>query len=104
MKVHECTRIEQKLGLKTREAGDRLSWFEYQGTTYTRTKRSHGNKDLPENLIRQQLKLNERQFADLIDCPLKLEHYIQILMEKGIIPKPLERKKANAPAAAKANK
>jgi len=88
MKVHEYTRIENKLGLKTRDAGDRLSWFEHEGTVYTRTKRSHGNKDLPEHLIRQQLKLNQKQFSDLIGCTLKREHYIQILTEKGIIPKP----------------
>jgi hypothetical protein len=59
MKAHEFTQIENKLGLKTRNAGDRLAWFEHDGVVVVRTKRSHGNKDLPENLIRQQLKLNE---------------------------------------------
>jgi hypothetical protein len=88
MKVHEYTRIENKLQLKTRDAGDRLSWFEYNGTTYTRTKRSHGNKDLPENLIRQQLKLNQSEFSQLIGCTLQRDNYVQILMDKGIIPKP----------------
>ena len=85
MKVHEYTRIETKLGLKTRNSGDRLSWFEYEGVTVVRTKRSQGNKDLPEHLIRQQLKLNEKQFSDLIDCPLTKEGYIAILTAKGII-------------------
>jgi hypothetical protein len=37
MKVHEFTKLENKLSLETRNSGDRLAWFEY----------------LPENLIRQ---------------------------------------------------
>lgn len=100
MKVHEYSRIEKKLELKTRDAGDRLSWFEYNGTTYTRTKRSHGNKDLPENLIRQQLKLNETQFSDLIGCTLQRDHYVQILMDKGIIPRPSPNSEADKSAKA----
>lgn len=87
MKVHEYTKIENKLGLKTRDARDRLSWFEHEGVVVVRTKRSHGNKDLPEHLIRQQLKLNEKQFSDLIDCPLSREGYVSILTEKGLIQK-----------------
>lgn len=87
MKVHEYTRIENKLALRTRNSGDRLSWFEHEGVVILRTKRSHGNKDLPENLIRQQLKLNEKQFSDLIDCPLTREKYVAILTEKGLITK-----------------
>jgi len=58
MKVHEFGRLEAKLRLRTRESGDRLAWFEYEGRVITRTKRSHGNKDLPGHLIRQQLKLS----------------------------------------------
>ncbi|HUI51254.1 MAG TPA: hypothetical protein VLX60_05685 [Terriglobales bacterium] len=87
MKVHEYTKIENKLELKTRNAGDRLSWFEHNGVVVVRTKRSHGNKDLPEHLIRQQLKLNERQFSDLIGCSLTREDYVAILTEKGLIAK-----------------
>ncbi len=87
MKVHEYTKIENKLDLKTRNAGDRLSWFEHNGVVVVRTKRSHGNKDLPEHLIRQQLKLNERQFSDLIGCSLTRDDYVSILTEKGLIAK-----------------
>lgn len=85
MKVHEFTRLESKLKLKTRNAGDRLAWFEYGGKVITRTKRSHGNKDLPANLIRQQLKVNEQQFSGLISCVLQLEDYVKILQEKALI-------------------
>jgi hypothetical protein len=85
MKVHEFTIIENKLGLKTRNAGDRLAWFEYGGRIITRTKRSHGNKDLPSHLIRQQLKVNEDQFSRLIACSLVLQDYVEILRSKGLI-------------------
>ncbi len=85
MKVHEFTKIENKLGPKTRNAADRLAWFEHEGTVVIRTKRSHGNKDLPENLIRQQLKLNETQFSGLISCSVSRDEYIGILRSKKII-------------------
>ena len=89
MKVHEYTKIENKLGLKSRNSGDRLSWFEHEGVQILRTKRSHGNKDLPEHLIRQQLKLNENQFSDLIGCDLTKQEYVTILTAKGLIkPRP----------------
>jgi hypothetical protein len=85
MKVHEFDRLEAKLKLKTRNAGDRLAWFEYGGQVIVRTKRSHGNKDLPGHLIRQQLKVNEKQFSGLISCTLSVDDYISILREKGLI-------------------
>jgi hypothetical protein len=87
MKVHEYAKIENKLNLKSRNAGDRLSWFVHDGVAVVRTKRSHGNKDLPHHLIRQQLKLNESQFADLIGCSLTKDDYVAILTAKGIITK-----------------
>lgn len=85
MKVHEFTKLENKLDLQTRNAGDRLAWFEYNGQVIVRTKRSHGNKELPESLIRQQLKVNEVQFAGLISCTVSRADYVQILVDKGFI-------------------
>ncbi len=85
MKVHEFRKLENKLELKTRNSGDRLAWFEHNGTVVVRTKRSHGNKDLPANLIRQQLKVNESQFSGLLSCSVSREQYIQILTDKGLI-------------------
>ena len=86
MKVHEFEKIVSKLGLKVRNSGDRLAWFEYEGKVVVRTKRSHGNKEQPGSMIRQQLKLNEKQLAGLIKCDVTLEDYIQILKNKRIIP------------------
>jgi hypothetical protein len=85
MKAHEFEKIVNKLSLKVRNSGDRLAWFEYEGRTIVRTKRSHGNKEAPEHLIRQQLKLNEEQLAGLISCAVSRDDYIKILVRKKII-------------------
>lgn len=85
MKTHEFERIVNKLGLKTRNSGDRLAWFVYNGQTVVRTKRSQGNKEQPRDKIRQQLKLNEEQLAGLISCTVSLENYVEILKAKRII-------------------
>ena len=53
-----------------------------------RTYRSHGSGKLSGNIphkIRTQMKLNERQFKDAIDCPLTKEAYFDILREKGAL-------------------
>ena len=49
--------MKDKLGLKSRNAGDRLSWFEHEGVVIVRTKRSHGNKDLPEHFLFNPLRI-----------------------------------------------
>lgn len=85
MKVHEFEKIVNKLGLKVRNSGDRLAWFEYGGQTVVRTRRSQGNKEQPGNMIRQQLKLNEKQLAGLIKCDVSLEDYVEILRSRGVI-------------------
>lgn len=85
MKSHEFERIVNKLGLKTRNSGDRLAWFVYKGQTVVRTKRSQGNKEQPGDKIRQQLKLNEEQLAGLISCTVTFEDYVAILKSKHII-------------------
>jgi hypothetical protein len=89
MKVRDFDIIETKLGMQMRDGSHHHAWLVYNGVTVVRTKRSQGNnKHLPEHLIRKQLHLNTDQFSDLIGCTLKLEGYIKILIEKGIISKP----------------
>ena|ERR1700676_4956902 len=85
MKTHDFEKLVTKLQLKTRNSGDRLAWFEYEGKTIVRTKRSHGNKEQPGDKIRQQLKLNEEQLAGLISCTVSLEDYVEILKAKRVI-------------------
>jgi hypothetical protein len=102
MKVHEFEVIVRKLGLKVRNSGDRLAWFEYGGKTVVRTKRSHGNKEQPGNMIRQQLKLNETQLAGLIKCNVSLDDYVEILKGKGVIGLETESSKPQSADAATA--
>jgi len=86
LKSHEFSRIEKKLDLKCRNTGDRIAWFYYEGKRILRTKRSHQKGELPAaHLIRQQLKLNENQFRNLIGCELEFEDYVTILKDKKII-------------------
>jgi hypothetical protein len=85
LKVHHFERIVTKLRLTTRNTGDRHAWFEHDGRIVTRTKRSLGAGDLPADLIRQQLKLNEDQLKRLVGCSLDRDGYIGILREKGLL-------------------
>ena len=108
MKTHEFERIVKKLQLKTRNAGDRLAWFEHNGQKVVRTKRSHGNKEQPGDKIRQQLKVNEQQLAGLIDCNVSLGDYVEILKSKGIIEQQKDKQspaqpKQSAPTSPKKN-
>jgi hypothetical protein len=52
------------------------------------TRRSMGSGKLDgkiQHYIRQQMKLDEDQFARLIDCPMQRPEYIEILRTKGLI-------------------
>ena len=85
MKTHEFDKLAGKLKLRTRTSDHVHAYFDYDGKTVVKTKRSLGSKEQPGNLIRQQLKVNEDQLAGLIQCNLSLEDYISILKSKGII-------------------
>ncbi len=86
-----------KLGMVITETGDRHAKFYHQDTLIVTTKRSFGRGAIDgpiQHLLRQQLKLNEGQFKDLIDCPLDRPKYVEILREKGLIPAEKKNKKA----------
>lgn len=86
IKAHEFDGLVRKLGLVTRNAGDLLAWFEYEGKIITRTRCSKVAGDLPmQHSIRQQLKLTEGQLRALIGCRTDREGYVQILRNKGLI-------------------
>lgn len=63
--------------------------FHYNGKMILYTKLSHGSKsDLNNYLIKQmstQCKLSKKDFADLVNCPLSAEQYIEKLKELGEI-------------------
>ncbi len=74
--------------MEIKNTNDRHAILRVNGKLILRTRRSFGSGKLNGNiphLIRQQMKLNEDQFNDLIDCPLDREGYIEILKSKGII-------------------
>jgi len=86
IKARDFDRLVQKLQLVEREGRDKLAWFVHNGKRVTFTKRSHTRGDLPfQHHIRQQLKLNEGEFRQLLECVLSREDYVAILKQKGIV-------------------
>ena len=63
--------------------------FYYNDKLFVRTKISHGaTHDLNDFLIGKmanQCKLDKRDFADLVNCPLSAEGYVNKLIKAGII-------------------
>lgn len=89
MKVREFETVIRKLRLETRNASDRLAWFRYDGISYVFTKRSYGKRggEVPHSdMIRQQLRLNEKQMRDCIGCTFGYEDYVRHLKDTGVIP------------------
>lgn len=71
-----------------KDSKDKLARFYYDGALILTTKRSHGSGKIEGKvpyLIRQQMRLSQKEFDDLIACPLKLDGYIEILKQKGWI-------------------
>lgn len=88
VKRAEFDRIISKLTMKVRQSGDLLVFYEYEGKVIVRSRRSNKQGDLPmPHAIRQQFKLNEDQFRDLVNCPLDRDGYVAILREKGLLEK-----------------
>jgi len=88
IKASDIDRAWDKLKMVIKNSGDKHALFYVDGQLILRTKRSMGAGKLDgniPNLIRQQMKLNEQQFADLIACPLTRDGYVQILRGKGKI-------------------
>jgi hypothetical protein len=81
-------KIFKKLKLEVRSTKHRYGWFHFNGRKILRVHYSHGRGSIPGKVsdkIRSQLKLNKKDFKNLIDCPLSLKDYEAILKEKGII-------------------
>jgi hypothetical protein len=57
--------------------------------TIVNTKISRGAKEVDDRLLgvmARQVRLNRRQFLDLIDCPLAFDDYVRILRASGAVP------------------
>lgn len=81
-------RVFKKLDLAVRSTGHNYGWLIFKGKKILRVHYSHGKGDIPEKItskIRGQLKLSEKDFKNLVDCPLTYEGYITLLKAKGVI-------------------
>lgn len=88
MKIKEVLRIFEKLGMEIREGRDTLAFFKLEGHVILWTKVPHGKGELKGKLsyfIRQQLKLNEKQFRELQECLIWRDQYIEIIKKKGML-------------------
>jgi len=88
IRSRDFDRLISKFGFQTRDSGDLLAWFEYEGRVVLRTKRSRtpGSRDLPfQHTIRHQMKLNEDELGEAIRCTLGREDYIALLRRKGVL-------------------
>jgi hypothetical protein len=88
LKKTELTRIFNKLNLEVRSTTHHYGWFTYQGKKILRVHYSHGKGDIPGKVsdkIRNQLKLSQDDLRELINCPLSVADYIEILKRKGLI-------------------
>ena len=89
LKYSQVTRaLEQKLSLPFRSGGDRSGWYHLDGVPVLRVtipKEKGGRDSLAKgtaNQIRNQLKLEARQFRDLAVCPMSGSDYEQIIRGK----------------------
>lgn len=63
---------------------DHIKYYLHVGgrRTVIRTKVSHGEKEISDNLLSlmaRQLKLTRKQLMDLVDCPLSFSDYVKHL-------------------------
>ena len=88
IKKAEIRKIFKKLNLDVRSTKHQYGWFIYENKKILRVHYSHGKGDVPGRVsdkIRNQLKVTEREFRELVNCPLSLKEYISILRGKGLI-------------------
>lgn len=67
---------------------DRFAYLRVNGKLILFTRRSYGRGKVSDHLadlIRQQMKLDEDQFAELLACPLKEGGYLAILRAKRLL-------------------
>jgi len=88
LRAKDVDKVFNKLGMKVKNGKDRYALFYYEGKLILRTKRSLGKPKIDtkvRHLIRQQLKLSDTEFFQVVDCTLERPDYIKILKKKGLI-------------------
>lgn len=89
LKYSQVTRaLEQKLSLPFRSGSERSAWYSLDGVRVLRVtipKEKGGRDSLDKGTagqIRNQLKLDSRQFRDLAACPMSGSDYEQVVRAK----------------------
>lgn len=88
VKKADIQKVFKKLKLEVRSTTHQYGWFSLEGRKILRVHFPHGKGDLPGRVsdkIRSQLRLSQRDFKELIACPLSLDGYVDILKRKGLI-------------------
>lgn len=89
--THEVKTIcENKLSIDfpNRKSPEFNGWFKHGNKKIARITIPKGRKSIPPKTYKsmsKQLKLNVEQFDDLLDCPLDLDMYLEILRDQGLI-------------------
>ncbi|MCR5813472.1 MAG: hypothetical protein K6G15_03120 [Desulfovibrio sp.] len=79
---------ENKLGIEFRNGSESNGWFVHEGKRIARVTVPYGRKPIPPKTYKSmasQLKLSVSEFDSLLDCPLKLEQYLDALRKQGLI-------------------
>lgn len=88
MKTYEVEKLFKKLDLKVHYTTHNYGWLIVDNKKILGVHYSHGKGDIPHkiaNKIRGQLRLSQKDFRGLIDCPLTYAGYLNFLRGKGIL-------------------
>lgn len=86
LKKRDVQRIFKKLDLEVRSTDHIYGWLVVEGKKVLRVHYSFGKGNIPAKVsdkIRGQLKLDQRNLKNRVDCPLSKEGYLDIIKEKG---------------------
>jgi hypothetical protein len=81
-------RCEEKLDISFRHNGEFNGWFIFNQIRVARITIPKGRKPIPPKTYKSmagQLKLTIEQFDDLLECPIRMKEYLQILRNLKII-------------------
>lgn len=80
---------ENKLGIQFRGTKECNGWFEYAGKKIARVTIPKGRKPIPPKTYKKmadQLNMAIQDFDALLDCPLSVNDYLNILRVQALIP------------------
>jgi len=87
------TICENKLNIKFRKGRHFTGWFVVGGTHIAPITVAMGRKPIPRKTYQtmaRQLKLTAEQFDGLLECPIKMKEYMDILRKQNLLPEQTE--------------